>query len=322
MNNYLNIVNSVNIKIVIQENKISEEKLKISHLKNVNTIIQKSEVSLKDQLKLFVQTSGKHLAIGMATIVTFLITGQIIPESLYITTFVLIPIIVIGMLLYSVVWFSNKSKNELRSDLYSLAVSHKKLGDEFSNTMMEIEKKLFGRIKALETYTPYGIMEIDSKCNVIRVNPHFQYITGWNENTLNQKLQQISIDKRAEVLAEILTEKYDEKTITNEFRSRISGEVEAREYKDLYLKHRNGKNFPASIRTAMIQDNNLGFITQYFISDDTDLQSMMATIQGQNDTINRLITVFTTHQNEKQASENLIKELEAVRGEIYDKSRL
>jgi hypothetical protein len=48
---------------------------------------------------------------------------------------------------------------------------------------------------------------------------------------------------------------------------------------------------------------------------------MLETIQGQNDVINRLIGVFTHSQSERIFTDNLINELEKVKGVIHDQIR-
>lgn len=295
----------------------------MSHMNTVDLdrLMTKSKTSLKDQIKLFINATGKHLAIGLISIITFIITGQIIPSSLYVTTFVIIPIIITALIVYLISYFYHKNREEMRSDFIALAQAHKRLGDEFTTSIMEIEQKLIGRIKALETYNPYAIMELDCQTgNILRTNPHFEYIFGWNENTLNQELAKFSSDQRAERLAFILSESSDQERLTNEFYARLSGDTENKEYKDLYLKHKSGTHFPGSLQIAIIHDER-GYITQYFISDDTNMKAMLETIQGQNDTINRLIGVFAHMQSEKAYTDDLIHELEQLKGEIHDKAR-
>jgi len=292
-------------------------------MKNIDldSIMHKTEVSFKDQIKLFINATGKHLAIGLISIITFIITGQIIPSSLYLTTFVIIPIIVTALIVYLISYFYHKNREEMRSDFLALAQAHKRLGDDFTTSIMEIEQKLIGRIKALETYNPYAIMELDCQTgNILRTNPHFEYIFGWNENTLNQELVKYPFDQRAERLAFILSESSDQDRLKNEFYSRFQGDTENKEYKDLYLKNKSGIHFPGSLQIAIIHDER-GYITQYFISDDTNMKAMLETIQGQNDTINRLIGVFAHMQSEKTYTDDLINELEQLKGEIHDKAR-
>ncbi len=291
-------------------------------MKNIDldSLMHKTEVSFKDQIKLFINSTGKHLAIALISIITFLITGQIIPSSLYVTTFVIIPIIITALIVYLISYFYHKNKEEMRSDFLALAQAHKRLGDEFTTSIMEIEQKLIGRIKALETYNPYAIMELDQHGTILRTNPHFEFIFGWNENTLNQDLQKFPTDQRAERLAFLLSESSDQERLKNEFYSRIKGDIENKEYKDLYLKHKSGSHFPGSLQIAIIHDER-GYITQYFISDDTNMKAMLETIQGQNDTINRLIGVFAHMQSEKAYTDDLIQELEQLKGEIHDKAR-
>ena len=286
----------------------------------LDSLIQKSEISLKDQIKRFVNETGKHLAIGIITIATFVITGQIIPSSLYITTFVIVPIIIMGLIVYIISYFYHKNKLEMKNDFLALAQSHKRLGDEFTSSIMAIEQKLIGRIKALETYSPYAIMELDSKGSILRTNSHFEFLFGWNENTLNSELRKFPPDQRAERLALLLAENSDQGRLKIEFLSRFNGDIENKEYKDLYLKNKTGSNFPGSLQIAIIHDER-GYITQYFISDDTNIKAMMETIQGQNDTINRLIGVFAHMQSEKSYTDDLILELEQIKGEIHDKAR-
>ena len=295
----------------------------MSQMKNIDldSIMHKTEVSFKDQIKLFINATGKHLAIGLISIITFIITGQIIPSSLYLTTFVIIPIIVTALIVYLISYFYHKNREEMRSDFLALAQAHKRLGDDFTTSIMEIEQKLIGRIKALETYNPYAIMELDCQTgNILRTNPHFEYIFGWNENTLNQELVKYPFDQRAERLAFILSESSDQDRLKNEFYSRFQGDTENKEYKDLYLKNKSGIHFPGSLQIAIIHDER-GYITQYFISDDTNMKAMLETIQGQNDTINRLIGVFAHMQSEKTYTDDLINELEQLKGEIHDKAR-
>ena len=295
----------------------------MSQLKNVDIdyLMQKTETSFKDQIKLFINSTGKHFAIALISIITFLITGQIIPSSLYITTFVIIPIIITALIIYLISYFFHKNKEEMRSGFLALAQAHKRLGDEFTNSIMQIEQKLIGRIKALETYNPYAIMELENNSGIIlRTNPHFEFIFGWNENTLNHELQKFPVDQRAERLAYLLAETSDQERLKNEFYSRIKGEIENKEYKNLYLKNKSGSHFPGSLQIAMIHDER-GYITQYFISDDTNIKAMLETIQGQNDTINRLIGVFAHMQTEKAYTDDLIHELEQLKGEIHDKAR-
>lgn len=287
---------------------------------DLDSLIQKSEISLKDQIKRFVNETGKHLAIGIITIATFIITGQIIPSSLYITTFVFVPIIIMSLIIYIISYFYHKNKLEMKNDFLALAQSHKRLGDEFTSSIMAIEQKLIGRIKALETYSPYAIMELDSKGTILRTNAHFEFLFGWNENTLNTELRKFPPDQRAEKLSLILAENSDQGRLKIEFLSRISGDIENKEYKDVYFKNRAGINFPGSLQIAIIHDER-GYITQYFISDDTNIKAMMETIQGQNDTINRLIGAFAHMQSEKSYTDDLILELEQMKGEIHDKAR-
>ena len=286
----------------------------------LDSLIQKSEISLKDQIKRFVNETGKHLAIGIITIATFVITGQIIPSSLYITTFVIVPIIIMGLIVYIISYFYHKNKLEMKNDFLALAQSHKRLGDEFTSSIMAIEQKLIVRIKALETYSPYAIMELDSKGSILRTNSHFEFLFGWNENTLNSELRKFPPDQRPERLALLLAENSDQGRLKYEFLSRFSGDIENKEYKDLYFKNKTGSNFPGSLQIAIIHDER-GYITQYFISDDTNIKAMMETIQGQNDTINRLIGVFAHMQSEKSYTDDLILELEQIKGEIHDKAR-
>lgn len=296
----------------------------MSHIKNLDfeSIMQKTEVSVKDQLKQFIHATGKHVALAVITIITFLITGQIIPSSLYLITFVIIPIIITAVIIYLISYFYHKNQEEMRSDFMALAKAHKRLGDEFSSSILEIEQKLSGRIKALETYNPYAIMELDCKTGIIlRTNSHFEFLFGWNENTLNQELLKYPIDQRSQRLAFLLSEKTDQEKLEKEFQSRIKGDIENKEYKDLYLKSKDDIFFPGSLQIAIIQDSKGEYITQYFISDDTNIKAMIETIQGQNDTINRLIGVFAHMQSEKAYTDELIKELEDLKVEIHDKTR-
>jgi hypothetical protein len=238
----------------------------MSHLKSIDleSIMQKTELSFKDQLKQFINATGKHLGIALISIITFIITGQIIPESLYVITFVIIPIIVFAVIIYIISYFNHKNKEEMRKDFIALAKSHKNLGDTFTNSIMEIERKLIGRINALETYNPYAIMEFDNATGIIlRTNPHFEFIFGWNENTLNREIQKLPIEQRAERLAFLLAERSDQDRLKNEFFSRIAGDIQNKEYKDLYLKGKSGINFPGSLQLAIIHDER-GYITQYF----------------------------------------------------------
>ena len=294
----------------------------MSQMKNIDldAIMQKTEVSFKDQIRLFINATGKHLAIGLISIATFLITGQIIPSSLYVTTFVIIPIIITAIIVYLVSYFYHKNREEMRSDFLALAQAHKRLGDEFTTSIMEIEQKLIGRIKALETYNPYAIMEINTQGTILRTNAHFEYIFGWNENTLNNELHKYTPEQRSERLAIILAEQNDQNRLQSEFNSRFQGDIENKEYIDLYFKHKSGTHFPGSLQIAIINDER-GYITQYFISDDTNVKAMLETIQGQNDTINRLIGAFAHMQSEKAYTDDLIQELEQLKGEIHDKAR-
>lgn len=296
----------------------------MSHIKNLDldNLMQKTEVSVKDQVKQFIHATGKHVGLAVISIITFLITGQIIPSSLYLITFVIIPIIITAVIIYLISYFYHKNQVEMRSDFMALAKAHKRLGDEFSSSIIAIEQKLSGRIKALETYNPYAIMELDNKSGIIlRTNPHFEFLFGWNENTLNQELLKYSIDQRSQRLAFLLSEKNDQEKLQKEFLSRINGDIENKEYKDLYLKSKEGIYFPGSLQIAIIQDSQKGYITQYFISDDTNIKAMIETIQGQNDTINRLIGVFAHMQSEKAYTDEFIKELENLKVEIHDKAR-
>lgn len=290
---------------------------------DLDTIIQKSELSLKEQIARFVSETGKHLAIGIIFILTFLITGQIIPQSLYLTTGIVIFVIIPALIIYIISYFYHKNRQEMRNDFLALAQSHKKLGDEFTNSIMEIEQKLIGRIKALETYNPYGILELDSQGNILRTNPHFEYLFGWNENTLNTELHKFPPEQRVERLAFLIAESSDQPRLQAEFLSRINGDVENKEYRDLYFKSKTGVHFPGSLQIAIISDerDKRGYITQYFVSDDTNVKAMIETIQGQNDTINRLIGVFAHLQSEKAYTDDLIYELEKMKGEIHDKAR-
>lgn len=282
---------------------------------DIDTILEKSETSLKEQVKQFIAQSGKQLAIVILTISTFLITGQVVPDSLFITTYVLVPLLVFGLIIYLIVNSYMKQKNELRSDLMSLASSHKKLGDDLVSELLTMEKRLIGRINTLETYTPFGILEMDRQGNLVRANATFSYITGYNENTLNELLKGIPQDMRGQKLAEILGEASDIEKLAIEFTSRIAGDTEIRELKDLYLKNKNGIAFPATIRVALIHDNR-GLVTQFFVSDDTDFNAMHETIQAQNQTINSLIGAFTKHHNEREFTDRLIKQLEESKIEI------
>lgn len=287
---------------------------------DLENLIKKSELSFREQLKRFINETGKHLALGIIFIITFIVTGQIIPQSLYITTFIIVPIIITALVIYIIVYFYNKYKEEMRGDFLALAQSHKRLGDEFTNSIMQIEQKLIGRIKALEAYSPYAIMELDGKGNILRTNPHFEYLFGWNENTLNAELSKFSPDQRSERLSYLLAEPSDQQRLQIEFFSRLKGDIENKEYKDLYFKQKSGNHFPGSVHIAIIHDER-GYITQYFISDDTNIKAMMETINGQNDTINRLIGVFAHLQSEKAYTDDLIIELEQLKSEIHDKAR-
>lgn len=288
---------------------------------DLDVLMQKTELSFKEQVKQFINATGKHLGLAIISIISFLITGQIIPQSLYIVTFVIIPIIITAVIIYLISYFNHKNKEEMRSDFMALAQAHKRLGDEFTSSMMAIEQKLIGRIKALETYNPYAIMELESKnCTILRTNPHFQYLFGWNENSLNEELLKFPLDQRAQRLAYLIVEKSDQERLQKEFFSRIKGDIENKEYKDLYLKSKNGTYFPSTVQIAIVQDEK-GYIIQYFISDDTNIRAMLETIHGQNDTINRLIGVFTHLQSERAYTDELIQELEQVKGEIHDKAR-
>ena len=120
-------------------NKRRKSEYDLKRLRSLSKMIEKGETSLRDQTTLFIKQSGKNLAIAVASIFTFLITGQIIPESLFITTFVLIPIIIMSSIIYFIIDTTNKSKNELRSDLISLASSHKQLRDNLVHELMSME---------------------------------------------------------------------------------------------------------------------------------------------------------------------------------------
>ena len=138
---------------------------------------------------------------------------------------------------------------------------------------------------------------------------------NYNENTLNQLLRNTPNELKAEVLSKILAENEDVERLKLEFKSRLDGDTEVREIKDLYLKSKNGRIFPATIRTAIIQDKK-GPITQYFIADETDNRAMLETIHGQNDTINKLIGAFTKHYAEREFTDRLISELEKSKIDI------
>lgn len=288
---------------------------------SLDQIFQRSEVQFRDQAKRFITESGKHLAIAIGTIITFLITGQVIPDSLYVTTFVFAPLMIVGVIIYSIWWFSSKEKEELRQDLMQLARSHKKLGDEFASSITLMEQKLVGRIKTLEAYTPYGIVDIDLSTGLlVQCNRQFEFLVGWNVNTLNQHLTIVPPELRPAKLAQLLAHPEDAEDLLQEFQQRFMGDLEPKKVKDIYLLNRDGRFFPATL-TGITLDEPKGFVAQYYLSDDTDVRAMMETIQGQNDTINRILELYTQSQTEKEHADLLIKKLEQMRMEIHDKAR-